>query len=113
MFFVPNKEPLSTFDSAAFPEACYDHISLILLRQHVSRVSPAMMMVLSGLLKSSNELAPRRFGRSKHSASGSTKNVPVTLAEASSAQEHSAYLVDESQLAPVDFNDPDLHDLNN
>ena len=70
-------------------------------------------MVLSGLLKSSNELAPRRVGRSKHSSSGSAKDVPVPLAEASSAQEHSTYLVDETQLAPVDSGDPDLHDLNN
>jgi hypothetical protein len=72
-----------------------------------------MMMVLSGLLKSSDELAPLRFGRSKHSSSGSTKDVPGTSAEASSAQEHSTYLVDEAQLAPVDSDDPDLRDLNN
>jgi len=72
-----------------------------------------MMMVLSGLLKSSNELALGRFGRSKHSPSGSAKNVPVASAETSSAQGHSIYLVDEAQLAPVNFDDPDLHDLNN
>src|SRR5271170_3327306 len=72
-----------------------------------------MMMVLSGLLKSSNEPAPRRFGRSKHSSSGSVKDAPVTSAEASSSQEHSTYLVDEAQLTPVDSDDLDLRDLNN
>jgi hypothetical protein len=72
-----------------------------------------MMMVLSGLLKSSNELAPRRFGRSKHTSSGSAKDVPVTSSEGSSAQEYSTYLVDEAQLAAVDSDDPDLRDLNN
>src|ERR1700730_9350050 len=71
------------------------------------------MMVLSGLLKSSNEQIPRRFGRAKHSLSGSAHDVPVTSSEASFVQEHPTYLVDEAQLVPVVSDDPDLRDLNN
>jgi hypothetical protein len=71
------------------------------------------MMVFSGLLKSSNEQLPRRFGRTRHSLSGSAHDVPVASSEAPVAQERPTYLVDEAQLAPVVSDDPDLRDLNN
>lgn len=71
------------------------------------------MMVLSGLLKSSNEQSTRRFGRAKHTSSGSAHDVPATSSEASIAQGHPTYFVDEAQLVPVVSDDPDLRDLNN
>ena len=71
------------------------------------------MMVFSGLLKSSNKPNPRRPVSAEYASSSSADEVVPSPSEASSVKEKASYVIDESQLAPVDPEDPDLRDLNN
>lgn len=71
------------------------------------------MMVLSSLLKSSNEQAPRSHGRAKRTSPATAHNVQAASSEASPSQGRPTYLVDEAQLIPVVSDDPDIRDLNN
>lgn len=69
-------------------------------------------MVFSGLLKSSNEPNPSRPASVKHASSSSINEVVPSLPEVSSVRDKASYVVDESGLAPIDPEDPDLRDLN-
>jgi hypothetical protein len=71
------------------------------------------MMVLSGLLKSSNELSPRRLSRSKSSSISSVDGVPISVTDGLPIKEGLSYILHETQLITVDSEDPDLRDMNN
>lgn len=71
-------------------------------------------MVLSGLLKTSSDLPPRRGSRaSRHAASTSNESNQIISSDTAAAQEPLTYIVDESQLPRLEPEDPDLRDLNN
>jgi hypothetical protein len=72
------------------------------------------MMVFSALLKSSSQNAPRRLTRSspRHTTSHHSSYQSSQESTPSKDSLDSPYIRDESQLTPIESEEPDLHELN-
>jgi hypothetical protein len=73
------------------------------------------MMVLSGLLKPSSHITPRRHSKPSPQRRSSTHSTDQSSPESASPHDPPTepYLHKEAQLAPIESDDPDLRELNN
>ncbi|KAH8774850.1 hypothetical protein BGZ57DRAFT_794561 [Hyaloscypha finlandica] len=73
------------------------------------------MMVLSGLLKPSSHITPRRHSKPSPQRRSSTHSIDQSSPESASPHDSPTepYLHKEAQLAPIESDDPDLRELNN